>query len=138
MPRYVFVGRVEVVNQSSGGFPEPRFFFREKAWSSLLLLADIVACFLSKALNVVSFLAAPISSSSDSEESEPDKLSSRSRQSQDRYAWKKKNRSTSYQFLKIFLVNWLRPSHSLLQVVAMQIRPDMASLFLHRLEGSAA
>lgn len=80
MPRYVFDGSVGVVNHRRGGLPEPRFFLGEKPPSSPLLFGDIAACFLSKELNVVSFLTAPISSSSDSDDSEPDKLSSRSGQ----------------------------------------------------------
>lgn len=78
-PRYVLLGSVVDANQMIGGFPEPRFrFVGATAPSPSLLFEDICACFFSNADSVVSLRASPSSSSSDSDESEPDRLSSRS------------------------------------------------------------
>jgi hypothetical protein len=58
--------------------PEPRFrFFGTKSSSRPLFVDESAACFFNNALRVVSFRA--LSSSSESDESEPDRLSSRSR-----------------------------------------------------------
>jgi len=75
----VLAGRVGVVNQSRGAFPEPRFLIlRLVSSSSGLFEAAMLACFFSSALSVVSFRALPFSSSSESDESDPERLSSRS------------------------------------------------------------
>jgi len=79
MPRYVFEGSVGVVNQNKGGFPVPRFrFFGSKSSVFSIFAEEIAACFFSSALKVVSFRASPSSSSSESDESEPERLSLRS------------------------------------------------------------
>jgi len=70
---------VGVVNQSNGGFPDPRFrFLGINSSLSSLFVDEMAACFFSNALSVVSFRVSPSSSSSESDESEPDRLSSRS------------------------------------------------------------
>ena len=79
MPRYVFEGSVGVVNQNKGGFPDPRFrFFDAKVSVSSPSTEERAACFFNNALRVVSFRVSPSSSSSESDESEPERLSSRS------------------------------------------------------------
>jgi hypothetical protein len=78
-PRYVFFGKVGVANHISGGFPDPLFCFRDpRSSTSSLLFDEMAACFLSNELSVVS-LRLPSSSSSESSESEPERLSSRSK-----------------------------------------------------------
>ena len=79
MPRYVLEGSEGVVNQNKGGFPDPRFcFLGTKSSASPSFAEEIAACFFNNALRVVSFRASPSSSSSESDELEPDRLSSRS------------------------------------------------------------
>ena len=75
-PREVFDGRRGVENHSNGGLPDPRFFFfGENMSTSSGSVCPILTCFLRSVVKVVSFGS---SSSSDSVESEPDRLSLRS------------------------------------------------------------
>jgi hypothetical protein len=79
MPRNVFEGSVGVENQNNGGFPDPPFrFVGAKSSAPSMFVDEIAACFFNSALRVVSFRAPPSSSSSESDESEPERLSSRS------------------------------------------------------------
>ena len=80
MPRDVLEGSVEVLNQRIGTFPEPRFRFVKRSGSSSFSGAEILACFRRRVVKVVSFRDSS-SSSSESSESEPDRLSSRSKES---------------------------------------------------------
>ena len=96
-----------VVNQIKGGVPEPRFFFGITVSRSPALCSDIAACFLSKALNVVSFRFS--SSSSESDESEPERLSSRSGEFQSTLLNKTCVCVTSYKPFKFLLGNSRQP-----------------------------
>lgn len=79
MPKYVSMGKRGVVNQRMGALPGPRCrILKLVSSSSEFPAAAIFACFLSKELKVVSLRPLPSSSSSESDESDPDKLSSRS------------------------------------------------------------
>jgi len=93
-----------VVNQIKGDVPELRFLLPGMtAYNSSASCPVTAACFLSRVLKVVSLRISP-SSSSESDESEPERLSSRSKEFQQTFPGKT-GMLTSYKPFEIGLRN---------------------------------